>query len=361
MLCRLYSPHIGGVERHVEGISKEAVQEGHHVDIFTLKHDRALATNEDKDGVHIHRMPSQLHSRVLRYVSPPLLKTILRLSGNARSAQDDKVKKMTNYIVERDELWGWMLWNLPTFIMADVIHIHDVFFWYWPIRILLFWKPVYMTFHGFEAGGLPTEKAKKTRQMITRWTRGNIAVGSWIEKWYGTKADEVTYGGAECGGKKILDQTASRLDKDDNLKAVFVGRIAEDTGALVYKKVLGSLPNVKLDLYGEGSENGTIEDSCTVFPSYDIACVSSYLSILEAMQSKTLVVAFAVNELKYDYLRSHPRAEDMVILRTEVEMRAFFDTFSKKNYQHRIDSAYDWAKQQTWNRVYRKYKKLWNV
>lgn len=340
MLCRLYSPHLGGVEKHVAGISKEAVAEGHRVDIFTLKHEPSLPTFEKRDGVYIHRKPSLLHSRLLR----PLFTLFLS-------------KKKVEAIVERDELWGWMLWSLPTFLMADVIHIHDVFFWYWPIRILLFWKPVYITFHGFEAGSLPTEKAKKTRQTIARWTRGNIAVGGWIEKWYGTKADVVTYGGADCE-KRIKNK---ELRMKGKLNCVFIGRIAEDTGALIYKNVLKDISDIQFDMFGEGSANGTIDDSCAIFPHYDIACVSSYLSILEAMQSKTLVVAYAVNELKVDYLKSHPRAQDMIILHSEDEMHSFFSTFLKKNYQDRIDDAYDWARQQTWNRVYLKYKKLWNV
>jgi glycosyltransferase involved in cell wall biosynthesis len=141
---------------------------------------------------------------------------------------------------------------------------------------------------------------------------------------------------------------------------VFIGRIAEDTGAKVYEKVLGQMPGVTLDIYGEGSKLGTVADSCSVFPKYDIACVSSYLAIIEAMQSKTLVIAYAANELKYDYLMAHPRAKDMYIVRNENELRETIISLDDRTHEM-IENAYEWARQQTWNRVYKKYLKLWKL
>jgi hypothetical protein len=306
----------------VAGISKEAIKEGHTVDVFTLKHDQKLSSTELIDGLNVHR-----------------------------------VRQTTGKIMERLVIWSWMLTNISTFILADVIQIHDVFYWYWPIRLLLPWKKVYITYHGFEAGSLPTEKAKRTRQMIQRWTNGSMAIGSWIEKWYGTRPDVISYGAGECG---IHDNWQMTKDKSSiKIECVFVGRISEDTGAKVYQKVIGSLVNCHLDMYGAGSKLGTIENACMVFPKYDIACVSSYLAIIEAMQSKTLVVAYAADVLKYDYLMAHPRARDMIIVRSSQELSDFFSTFSPEKYAANVESAYTWARQQTWNRVYLKYKKLW--
>jgi hypothetical protein len=344
MLCRLYYPHIGGVERHVEEIAKEAAKEGHRVDVFALKHANELATWEMYHStIHIHRKPEQLHSHILKYFF---------------AALPFFPKSLAAKIVERDEIWGWMLWNLPRFIMADIIHIHDVFFWYWPIRILLPWKKVYITFHGFETGSLPTQKAKAARQRAARWTRGNIAVGGWIENWYGTKADIVTYGAANCADEpKALKEKSGK-----KIRCVFVGRVADDTGARVYEKVIGTLPGVALDMYGAGSKNGTIDDSCVVFPHYDVACVSSYLSIIEAMQSKTLVLAYAVDDLKWDYLKSHPMAENMIIVRTENELRKTILRLSVRqlaDQDDKVEKAYIWAREQTWDTLYKQYKELW--
>lgn len=355
MLCRMYAPHIGGVERHVEAISREADKEGHEVDIFTLTQEETkdrppgktvlpIRRTSIESGIRIHRKPKQLHSHLLKY--------ILDAVPFIRESTAEK-------IVERDEIWGWMLWNLPTFLRADIIHIHDVFFWYWPIRLLLPWKKVFITFHGFEAGTLPTKSAKQARLRTAQWTRGNIAVGGWIEKWYGTRADAVTYGAGSCAFKNFKLETSK--SKNTYFRAVFIGRISKDTGAQVYEDVIDSLPHVSLDLYGEGSKNGTIEDSCTVFPKYDIACVSSYLSIVEAMQSKVLVVAFATDELKLDYLKSHPRSDSMIILERKDQLESFLRNFSPKNYRKEVERAYEWAKEQTWRSVYKQYKVLWKI
>ena len=203
--------------------------------------------------------------------------------------------------------------------------------------------------------------------MIQRWTNGSMVVGAWIEKWYGTKPDIVTYGGAECEAGKILDQTALRLDQNDkSLKCVFVGRVSEDTGARVYERVIGQMSNVTLDMYGEGSKLGTVADSCMVFLKYDVACVSSYLSIIEAMQSNTLVVAYASNELKLDYLSVHPRAKDIFIVQSEHELKKTILRLSghtgdaqDDRIHEMTENAYEWARQQTWGRVYQKYLTLW--
>ncbi len=330
MICRLYAPHIGGVEKHVSGISREAIKDGHHVDVFTLKHDSQLKSEEVIDGVNVHRV----------------------------TANGGKIQA-------RIEIWSWMLAHILTFIQADVIQIHDVFFWYWPIRILFPWKKVYITYHGFEPSSVKTSagegrelyidpKAKRTRQMIQRWTSGSMAVGYWIEKWYGTKPDEVTYGGGEC-----LPNFKIQLPKSKKIRGVFVGRISQDTGARIYENVIRSLDNCQLDMFGPGSKLGTIDDSCAVFPQYDIACVSSYLAIVEAMQCRTLVVAYAADELKVDYLMAHPRSQDMVIVRSELELKQALTLIKSEDYTKQIDDAYQWARQQTWNRVYLKYKKLW--
>ncbi|MEP7167511.1 MAG: glycosyltransferase [Candidatus Woesebacteria bacterium] len=337
MLCRLYSPHLGGVEKHVLNLSKEILKGGNQVDVFTLPHERKLPSFEVMEGILVHRKPRQLHSRVLK-----IFFGILPFFP----------KKLAQNIVERDEIWGWLLWNLPTFLFADVIHIHDVFFWYWPIRILLPWKKVFITFHGFEAGSLPTQKAKKTRRMAAHWTNGNIAVGGWIKKWYGTDADLVTYGAGSC----IPEKSTALHTK---MKAVFIGRVASDTGAKVYAKIIDSVSNYTLDIYGEGSELGTVENSCALFPQYDLACVSSYLSILEAMQSKVFVLAYATDDLKWDYLQSHPMAHNMCIVRSEAEMKSFLDGFTPEKYHREIERAFDWAKEQTWRALYLQYENLW--
>jgi len=68
MATTFYPPHIGGVEYHVENLSKLLVKKGHHVTIFTsLLPNMKMETFEKKDGVEILRtktlfLPSWLHS-----------------------------------------------------------------------------------------------------------------------------------------------------------------------------------------------------------------------------------------------------------------------------------------------------------
>lgn len=382
MLCRLYRPHIGGVEKHVQKLSEQCVAHGHTVDVFTLPHDELLPQTEKQSGIHIHRKPLQLHSRILRHV--------LNLLPVTKSLQEK--------LVERDELWGWMLWNVRTFLRADVIHIHDVFFWYWPIRILLPWKKVFITFHGFEAGKLhpnlplgkgrgptPTHQAKRARQRAARWTRGCVAVGAWIEKWYGTRADATTYGAANCTRqqfnttigqeeKTAIQFSKSTKHKSKMAKLIFVGRIDRDTGIETYVEAIEKYAKLELDVYGHGpledklntesykniAFKGTTPDACFLYPTYDIACVSSYLSILEAMQCGIPVVAYANDELKIDYLRAHPMAENMAVCTSKKELESFFKSLQWEELQQKAKRAKAWADTQTWENMYELYSRLWS-
>jgi glycosyltransferase involved in cell wall biosynthesis len=55
MLSDFYPPSIGGIERHVQTLSRELVQRGHHVAVATLQH-RGSPAFEDDEGVRIHRL-----------------------------------------------------------------------------------------------------------------------------------------------------------------------------------------------------------------------------------------------------------------------------------------------------------------
>lgn len=342
MLVRLYKPHVGGVEKHVEKLIQECIKDGNNVTVFTTRHSDHLPTVEEADRYTIYRIPILTSNEIKR-----------------------------SKMMERIGIWFFLLFRLQVFLRADIVHVHDVFFWYWPLRFILFWKKVFITFHGFEAGKLPTQKAKQARQLAEIWTNGNIAIGEWIQKWYGTHADIVLYGAADCtSNERVVSLQKSKKDK---VQAVFIGRLSEDTGIAQYVDAIVSLSTYELDIYGEGDlENwirskkekhvhlkGEVQDACTVFPQYDLACVSSYLSILEAMQSHTYVVAYAADDLKYDYLICHPAAKHMTIVRSKKELNEFLTSFKKGTYTESVERAYSWAKKQTWKSVFQQYKKLW--
>jgi glycosyltransferase involved in cell wall biosynthesis len=55
MLSEFYPPCIGGMERHVQTLSRELVRRGHHVAVATLQH-RESPAFEDDEGVRVHRL-----------------------------------------------------------------------------------------------------------------------------------------------------------------------------------------------------------------------------------------------------------------------------------------------------------------
>lgn len=55
MLTQFYPPLMGGIERHVQALSRELAARGHEVWVATLLH-RGLAAVEQADGVHIRRL-----------------------------------------------------------------------------------------------------------------------------------------------------------------------------------------------------------------------------------------------------------------------------------------------------------------
>jgi len=55
----LYKPHVGGVERYTEELSKKLVQKGYKVNVITSKYGD-LKDEETIDGINIYRIPSKV-------------------------------------------------------------------------------------------------------------------------------------------------------------------------------------------------------------------------------------------------------------------------------------------------------------
>ena len=55
MLSDFYPPYIGGMERHVQTLSRELVRRGHHVAVATLR-SKGLPDFEEDEGVQVHRL-----------------------------------------------------------------------------------------------------------------------------------------------------------------------------------------------------------------------------------------------------------------------------------------------------------------
>ena len=92
-------------------------------------------------------------------------------------------------------IWYWLFKNRELITRSDLVHIHDVFIWYLPFRFLYPIKKVYITFHGWE-GVYPIPLWNILNKKVANYlSNGSIAVGKYIEKYYGVKADNIVYGG----------------------------------------------------------------------------------------------------------------------------------------------------------------------
>jgi len=332
-LTRLFYPHIGGVEKHVMEISKQLVADGHTVIVVT--ENTGTVEYEEKNRIKIYRI---------------------------RTGKNYKSKKF--------QIWLWLLKHKKFLEQADIIHCHDVFFWYLPFRFLYLKKPAYITFHGYETVFPPTQKAKWIRKLSEKFSWGNICVGEYISKWYGTKADYITYGGTTSQKLEIKNQN----DKS-KIKLLFLGRLESDNGIPIYLQALDILKKKDIlfmfEAYGDGSlkkvveqygkVHGFIENISDKLESADIIFASSYLSILESFAKKKLVFSVFDNPLKKDYLIRtpfakwiHPTNSPEKLANTIIGLLK-----NKKEYNNSIEESFAWVEKQTWKNVVKAYYKLW--
>ncbi len=228
-------PHVGGVEKHVERLTSNLEKIGHKI-----------TTISEKD------------------IKPLKIKLFGLL-----------------YI------WYWLFKNRSLILNSDIVHIHDVFIWYLPFRFLYPKKKVYITFHGWE-GKFPIPLWNIfNKRIANKLTNGSIAVGKYIEKWYGITATNIIYGGVS--GKLQI-----RNHKLHNSVA-WLGRTDPDTGINVFNEWLKSRPELKVK-YITNIKN---PEKYLVTAEY---CVpSGYLSYLEAKSYGCKIITFANNPLKEDY------------------------------------------------------------
>lgn len=322
---RLYFPHIGGVEKHGREVAEGLVKKGHQVTIITLKHEEKLPEIEIKGGVKILRLP---------------------------------------YSDNKFTIWKNLLKKKELIKKVDIIHCHDVFFWYLPFKFILPSKKVFTTFHGWE-GQFPIPKKNiLVRKISEKLSCGNICIGDYIKKYYGTKPNYVTYGGS--GYKDRGDQ----LKKIKNTsKITFIGRLDKDTGIEEYLTTLTKLKekhNLKITFVGDGAykkhaeEIGTVtgfvKDITPFLKQPTLVLSSSYLTILEAMALGRPVFSLYQNELKKDYLKLFPGARHMRIASSADELIKQIENYR----QGPSLTAKKFASQQTWDKVINIYLKLWH-
>ncbi len=329
-----YFPSIGGVQKHLQQLTK-LLKKRYEIAIVTEQHKDGLNTQEVINGIKTYRIPT--------------------------ANITEKSRKW--------KIWSWLLSNRKIIEKADIVHVHDVAYWIFPLRLLFPNKKFFITYHGYE-GSLPPGLKAIFQRKVGEWlSSGTICIGDFMRRWYYAKPTIVSYGAADIK-PRILPDT------DDGF---FLGRLEEDTGIMSYLKAYALLPKpMRVDVYGDGSLKnvaekfvkdhnlpvefkGFLPNADRNITKYRFAFVSRYLSILEAMQGKRLVFAHYNNEIKEDYLRCHPQAKNMIIFHTSEELAKKLTEIIEN---HRLEetyiaNAYTWAKEQTWDKLANQYKKLW--
>lgn len=346
-----FSPETGGVEKHVDFVSRELVSQKQQVIIITSTSNNKLKRFEIKNKILIYRYFASKF-----YV--PRVNLFLNLVGE----------------------WLFYSQKIPLLLNCDVIHLHDIesFIWLFPLIPLLKGcrKKIFITFHGFEGRYPVSTSFRILRKIAEKVLNGNICVGSFIINWYGTKADSIT-----IGGVTPVQKFSSIRNKEG---AIFVGRLAKDTGIMQYIETIRVLKkkyskNFHLCICGDGplrSEieefakfnhldvyfSGFVENSEKLFQKYRYAFVSGYLAILEAMSNKTLVFAVYDNPLKRDYLYSIPNAKNLLIIASspnELADKLYAVSSNFEQTEKLLELAYSFASKLTWANLAKMYLQLY--
>ncbi|MEK7458665.1 MAG: glycosyltransferase family 4 protein [Patescibacteria group bacterium] len=332
-LCRLFWPHIGGVETHVLQLSMELLKRGYEITIITEQHDSSLPLLEEQYGIHIFRIP-----------------------------QASLKNKWT--------IWTWMYRHISLLMLSNIVHAHDVMWWYWPFRFLFLNKSTYTTFHGYEGANEPHLGAILSRKMSEFLSRKTICIGDWMRKWYHTNPNAVSYGAATCSPASVFQVKPNSI--------VFIGRLSEDTGILVYIHAVQFLKGkFSLDIFGEGplkqeilkmiydSPFITYQEE-TVSPEKELArhryaFVSRYLAMIEAQQVGRFVFAQWDTAIKRDYLRSLPTADCIHIFHDPKDLVKGLEDIQKHPEKEKrfIKKAQTWAVHQRWSKAADMYEELW--
>lgn len=330
-----FLPRTGGVERHVAAVSRELVARGHNVTIIT-------ASNESPgwDFGTVICMPA--------------------FTGPWRLVQ----------------IWQWLWRQRRWWQQADIVHGHDFPSYYWTAVLrLLTPRPFYLTFHGWEGFVPPRRFVVFLRRWAERGTRGSIAVGQFIAKWYGQNPNFVTYGGVDIPEHQPTYRRGAQ-------RAVFVGQLREDTGIRTYLDAYDKLAAAgqlrHFDIFGDGPLRAELEAAARrkklavvfhgptnqpmrSFGTGRYAFVSGYLGMLEALAAGSLVVATYANFLKADYLRLSPFHPHISEAASASEIVAAITALQQRPaVVRRISQAgEEFATKQTWARVAETYEQLW--
>lgn len=259
----------------------------------------------------------------------------------------------------------------------DVIHAHDFLAVFCAWIAMLFagrWCPLHMTTHGYE--GYPLKYHFIVAHRVAhRLAKSAISIGAYIDTWYGTKSSLVLHGGVENQG------LAAKVRADRTM--CFVSRLAPDTAALEVAQTFVKLSKRRDDcafvVGGFGPSAGAVGKALegstvryigrvdipeTIFAQCTCVVANSYLAILEALSVGCVVIGFAQNALKVDYLNEIASACPAVrVARSLPELEAMLVAHlsaTEEDINVCSKAAKTYAERMTWDNVARDYVALWS-
>jgi glycosyltransferase involved in cell wall biosynthesis len=362
-LTRRFYPEIGGVEKHCLKISQELLRKGHDITVVS-----ELSTDsKGKIKNNYHSLEQSDTNRIKQ--NQPVKSTYFeqfKFKG-IKVVSFDFGKK--NWF-KKFRIWHALIREKSLIIDSDIVHCHDVFFWYLPFRIMFPRKKVFTTFHGYESYPIAL-KAIIVRKISEWLSSGTICVGEFMKKWYFANPDFVIYGGAdkpETGNQKSSSKLRAGGIRNG---ALFIGRLDEQTNILEYcqavKKIRKKIPDFEFVVAGDGKYRklaekygkvlGFVKNPEKLLQKYRFAFISRYLAILEALAANRPVFAYYDNPIKEDYLKMTPFAKYINIVNNPEKIALIVQKYYSNT---KIDqSGIFWSQKLSWSKVTAVYEKLW--
>ncbi len=351
-LTPAYLPAIGGVENHVAALAKLLVAANHRVEIITMSTQATWPTHSVIDGVQVHRFMAE------------------------------SVASWWSRLRYKFAIWRSLAQYQSVLLAADVIHVHDVFWWLWP-QWWHYRRRLFITFHGWE-GDYPVRiNAKIQRWLASKLCRGSIHVGGWISEFYWDHPTAVTYGGVDTDLLTNLTFTPPTAplqnpvlpSQTTPLKIVFLGRLEATNDIEFYLQLVRELRSVGLSLTitwvgdgswaeacrAEGAVTGMMGKPEAVIVAADLVFANSYLSMLTAQALGKVVCAFCSHQLKKRYLETYPGYQFMI---TASELRLMKESIlsllnNRDSWEKIASAAQTFAKEMTWPKVLETYTSVW--
>jgi len=189
---------------------------------------------------------------------------------------------------------------------ADRIVCHDYFSFKQAAGV-----PTLTIFHGWE-GKWPVDSGViRARQQVKAASAWTINAGAFIEKFYGTPADAVIWGGSEPVQPVMIPAPVQN-------RALYLGRLDPDTcpePAFRLSKMMGwalevcgdgSLRRALQQEYPQAYFHGFVKDLSSHINRAEFVIGTGYLSYLAAMARRRPVISFWENPLRQFYVESFP-------------------------------------------------------